>query len=72
MTQYSVETKDGIFVKDYEFLSFARNMGKKIGKILIINSQSDTDPLKSFSKRAIKKQQKQLVIWLAIKFLTEL
>ena len=29
MTQYSVETKDGIFVKDYEFLSFARNMGKK-------------------------------------------
>ena len=62
MTQYSVETKDGIFVKDYEFLSFARNMGKKIGKILIINSQSDTDPLKSFSKRASKKQQKQLVI----------
>ena len=72
MTQYSVETKDGIFVKDYEFLSFARNMGKKIGKILIINSQSDTDPLKIFSKRAIKKQQKQLVIWLAIKFLIEL
>ena len=72
MTQYSVETKDGIFVKDYEFLSFARNMGKKIGKILIINSQSDTDPLKSFSKRAIKKLQKQLVIWLAIKFLIEL
>ena len=29
MTQYSVETKDGIFVKDYEFLSFARNMGQK-------------------------------------------
>ena len=33
MTRYSVQPKDGIFVKGYRFLSFAKkNMGKNIGK----------------------------------------
>ena len=32
MTQYSLQTKDRIFVKGYGFLFFARNMGKYIGK----------------------------------------
>ena len=32
MLHYSVQQKDQIFVKDYGFLSFAKNMGKNIGK----------------------------------------
>ena len=30
MTRYSVQPRDGIFVKGYGFLSFAKNMGKSI------------------------------------------
>ena len=32
MTRYSVQPRDEIFVKSYEFLSFAKNMGKIIDK----------------------------------------
>ena len=32
MTRYSVQPRDLIFVKGYEFLSFARNMGKNVVK----------------------------------------
>ena len=32
MTRYSVQTNDRIFVKGYEFLSFAKSMSKYIGK----------------------------------------
>ena len=32
MMRYSVQPKNGIFVKGYGFLSFAKNMGKNIGK----------------------------------------
>ena len=32
MTCYSVQLRDRIFVKDYEFLSYAKNMDKNIGK----------------------------------------
>ena len=32
MTRYSVQPRDGIFVKGCGFLSFARNMGRNIGK----------------------------------------
>ena len=31
MARYSVQPKYRIFVKDYGFLSFAKNMGKNIG-----------------------------------------
>ena len=34
MTHYSVKPRDGIIVKCYEFLSFAKNMSKSIGKNL--------------------------------------
>ena len=37
MTRYSVQPRDGIFVKGYRFLSFAKNMGKNIGKNIIKN-----------------------------------
>ena len=30
--RYSVQPRDRIFVKGYEFLSFAKNMSKNIGK----------------------------------------
>ena len=30
MTRYSVQSRDRIFVKHYEFLSFSRNMDKNI------------------------------------------
>ena len=33
MTSYLVQPRDRIFVKGYEFLSFAKNMDKNIGKI---------------------------------------
>ena len=75
MTGYSVKSRDRIFVKDYGFLSFAKNMGKNIGKSISKNlsskqcqkildhaKQSATDLLKTASKRAIQKQQKQPVI----------
>ena len=61
-------------VKIYGFLSFAKNMSKNIGKnvskslrskyshkFLDRAKQSATDAFKATSKRAIKKQQKQLV-----------
>ena len=32
MMRCSVQHRDRIFVNSYEFLSFARNMGKKFGK----------------------------------------
>ena len=63
-------------------MSFARYMGKHIGKNIAKNLSSKysqklidhaADELKSASKRAIgRKQQRQMVIWFAIKMLTEL
>ena len=37
MTGYSVQPRDKVFVKGYGFLSFAKNMGKKIRKNISIN-----------------------------------
>ena len=34
MTRYSVQPNDRIFLEGYGFLSFARNIGKKISKNL--------------------------------------
>ena len=72
MMRYSVQPRDGIFVKGYGFLSFAKNMGKNIGKnisksligkysqkLLDHAKQSATGALKTSSKRVI---QNQLVI----------
>ena len=56
-------------------MSFARNMGKNVGKIISKNlnskysikildhaKQSATDSLKTYSKRAIEKNAEQLMI----------
>ena len=75
MAHYSFQPTDQIFVKGYGFLSIARNMGRNIckntsknlsnkysQKLLYHTKQSATDALKTASKRAIQKKQKQLVI----------
>ena len=58
--RYSIEPRDRIYVKGYEFLSFAKNMGKnlsnKYGQKLIDSAKKfTTDAIKTASKRAIQK-----------------
>ena len=70
----SIEPRDRIYVKEYGFLSFAKNMGKSLSnkygqKLLDSAKKSRTNAIKTASKRAIQKQQKQQVISLAIKLL---
>ena len=65
--RYSIETRDRRYVKGYGFLSFAKNIGKNIGskysqKLVDSAKKSATDTIKTASKRAIQKQQKQLEI----------
>ena len=68
MTLYSIQPRDWLFVKDYGFLSFAKNVGRNIGKNIRKNlsnkysqrlidhaKQSAIDTLKTASKRAIQK-----------------
>ena len=81
MMSYSIQPGDRIFVKGYGFLSFTKNMSKNnvsknwnskcSQKLLDHAKQSVTDALKTASKKQFKKQQKQLVIWLVMKLLTQ-
>ena len=64
--KYSIEPRDRICVKGYGFLSFAKNMGKRLSnkysqKILDSAIKSTADTIKTASKGAIQ-QLKQLVI----------
>ena len=67
MMHYSVQARDQIFVKYYEFLSFANSMGKNVGKNISKNlsgkysqklldhaKQSAADVFKTASKRSIQ------------------
>ena len=67
MTRYSLQRRDQILEKGYEFLPFARNIGKNVGKNLSKNlsskysekllynaKQSATDVFKTASKIAIQ------------------
>ena len=72
MMHYSVQPSDRIFVKDYGFLSFAKTIGKNIGKntskILLSGQysqklvnhakQSAIDAIKAASKKATQKISK--------------
>ena len=68
--RYSNEPRDRIYVKGYTFLSFAKNMGKKLSnkyghKLIDTAKKSTTDAIKTGSKRAIQKTAeatRQLVI----------
>ena len=56
---YSIEPREKRYVKGYEFLSFAENIGKnlsnKYGQKLVDSAKkSATDALKTDMKRAIK------------------
>ena len=66
--RYSTQPKNGIFIKGYGFLPFAKNMDKNIGKNISKNvsgqysqkrldhaKQSATDALKTTFKRVIQK-----------------
>ena len=62
--RYLIEPRDRRYLKNYGFLSFAKNIGKNIGKNisnkhsqkLVGNAKnSATDALKTASKRAIQK-----------------
>ena len=58
--RYSIESRDGIYVKGYGFLSFATNMGKslsdKYGQQLLDSAKkSITDAIKTAWKRAVQK-----------------
>ena len=55
-----VEPRDRIYVKGYGFLSFAKNIGKRLSnkysqKVLDSAKNSATDALKTASKRTIQK-----------------
>ena len=58
--RYSIEPRDRIYVKWYGFLSFAKNMGKRLSnkygqKLLDSVKKSTTDAIKTASKKAIQK-----------------
>ena len=58
--RYSLEPRNRIFVKGYGFLSFAKNMGKRVSnkygqKLLDSAKKSTTDAIKTASKRTIQK-----------------
>ena len=54
--RYSLEPRDRIYLKGYEFMSFARSMSNKYGKKLVdAAKKSATNAIKTASKRAIQK-----------------
>ena len=58
--RYSIEPRDRMYLKEYEFLSFAKNMGKSLSNkysqtLLDSAKKSTTDAIKALSKRAIQK-----------------
>ena len=57
--RYSIEPRDRIYVKGYGFLSFAKNVGKRLSnkygqKLLDSAKKSTTDAIKTASNRAIQ------------------
>ena len=58
--RYSIEAKGRIYVKEYGFLSYAKNMGTKLSckycqKFLDRAKNSTTDAIETDSKRAIER-----------------
>ena len=56
--RYSIEPKDRIFLKGYEFLSFTKSMGKNLSNKY---SQNFLDRAKNFTKDAIKTSSKRAI-----------
>ena len=71
--RYSIEPRDRIYVKEYEFLSFAKNMGthatkvaknvsnKYSQKLFDSAKKSTTDAIKTASKRVVQKATGDLI-----------
>ena len=65
---YSIEPGDRIYLKGYEFLSFAKNIGKNATKVAksMNNTYSarkaTTDNIKLLQEEQFRKLKKQLVI----------
>ena len=58
--RYSIEPRGRIYVKGYEFLSFAKNIGKSLSnksgqKLINSDEKSTADAIKTASKRATQK-----------------
>ena len=54
--KHSIEPRDRVYVKGYEFMSFARSISNKYGKKLVDTAKkSGTDAIKTASKKAIQK-----------------
>ena len=58
--RHSIESRDRKYVKGYGFLSFAKNIGKKLSstygqRIVDSAKKSATDAIKTASKRAVHK-----------------
>ena len=65
--RYSIEPIDRIYVKGYEFLSFAKSMGTHLSNkysqtFLDTAKKSTTDATKLLQKEQFKKQQKEQMI----------
>ena len=57
--RYSIEPRDRIYVKEYGFLSFAKNIGNKYGqKLFDTTKKFAKDAIKIASKKAIQKTAK--------------
>ena len=54
--RYSIEARDRIYMKGYEFLSFAKNIGKHLSTKRHDRAKKSTaDAIKAASKKAIQK-----------------
>ena len=58
--RYSIEQRDRMYVKEYGYLSFARNIGKNLNnkysqKLIDTAKKSTTHAIKTASKRIIQK-----------------
>ena len=60
--RYLIEPKDRIYVKGYEFISFAKNMSNKYSQKRLYSAKKFiTDAIKTSSKRAIQKSAEATV-----------
>ena len=54
---YSVQPRDRIFVRGYEFLSFAKNMGKNITKVSKNSQQNNLETFTNEHDKEIRKER---------------
>ena len=64
--RYSIEPRDRIYVKEYGFLSFAKNMGKSLSnkygqKLLDSAKKFTTDAIKTALKNVIQKTAEDVI-----------